>query len=164
MEHRPNNPTEPLSATAATGEARPRRRFLERLLEFFAALYFGVILYPLYRYLRSGPKLVETVEVTAVKIGKLADLPPNSAKMFKFGGTPGILVHTAAGDLYAFNAICTHLNCTVDYLEKEKRIWCACHGSRFDPVNGRPEGGPAPAPLKQWKVEVANGEIFVSRA
>jgi nitrite reductase/ring-hydroxylating ferredoxin subunit len=144
--------------------APPRRQFFERFLELFAAGYFSVILYPLYRYLRSGPKLVETVEVTAVKVGKLVDVPPNSAKMFKFGGTPGILVRTAAGELHAFNAICSHLRCTVQYRSDWERIWCACHGSRFDTVNGTPQGGPAPGPLKQWKVEVANGEIFVSRA
>jgi nitrite reductase/ring-hydroxylating ferredoxin subunit len=144
--------------------APPRRRFFEGVLEFFAGLYFLVILYPLYKYLTSGQRLVETVEVTAVKIGKLADLKPNTAKMFKFGGSPGILVRTPTGELHAFNAICTHLRCTVQYRNDWQRIWCACHDSRFDTANGAPESGPAPAPLRQWKVEVADGEIYVSRA
>lgn len=141
----------------------PRRRFFERILQFFVALYGLVILYPLYKYLKAGPRLVETVEVTAVKVGKLAELEPNSAKMFKFGGTPGILVRTSEGELRAYNAICTHLRCTVQYKPEWTRIWCACHDSRFDASSGAPQSGPAPAPLKQWKVEVANGEIIVSR-
>lgn len=145
-------------------EARPRRNFLRRLLPALAAGYLGVLLYPLYRYLRSGPKLVETVEVSAVKVGKLADFPLNSARMFKFGGTPGILVRSASGEFHAFNAICTHLRCTVQYRKDWEQIWCACHGSRFDAVSGTPLAGPAPAPLKAWQVEVsAEDEVFVSR-
>jgi len=153
------------SQLAETQEAPARRNFLRRLLPAVAAGYLGVLLYPLYRYLRAGPKLIETVEVSAVKVGNLADFPPNSAKMFKFGGIPSILVRSASGEFYAFNAICTHLRCTVQYRSDWEQIWCACHGSRFAASSGRPLAGPAPAPLKAWKVEVsAAGEVFVSRA
>jgi len=158
----------PEDADRTSREARgapPRRRFFERLLEVVAAGYFGVILYPLYRYLASGPKLVQSVEVTAVTVGTLKDMPPNTAKMFRFGGAPGVLIRAADGTLHAFNATCTHLNCTVQYRSDWEKIWCACHGSRFDTATGANESGPAPRPLLSWKVEVSEkGEIFVTRA
>ncbi|MGQ9834577.1 MAG: QcrA and Rieske domain-containing protein, partial [Thermoanaerobaculaceae bacterium] len=50
-----------------------------------------------------------------VLAGKLSDLPPNSGKIFRFGAKPGILIRTPAGEVRAFAAICTHLNCTVQY-------------------------------------------------
>jgi len=154
---------EPTSREA--GGAPPRRRFFERLLEVMAAGYLGVILYPLYRYLASGSKLVQPVEVTAVTLGPLKELPPNTARLFRFGGAPGILVRTLDGELRAFNAICTHLNCTVQYRSDWQKIWCACHGSRFNAQTGANETGPAPRPLQAWKVQVSTeGEIVVTRA
>jgi Rieske Fe-S protein len=90
------------------------------------------------------------------------DLSPNSAEIFKFGNRPGILVKTAAGELRAFSAACTHLACIVQYRDDIEHIWCACHNGHFD-LNGINIEGPPPTPLEAYTVNVRGDQIVVSR-
>jgi Rieske Fe-S protein len=92
----------------------------------------------------------------------MAELKPNSGKIFQFGTKPGILVKTAAGDVRAFSATCTHLDCTVQYREDTQQIWCACHNGHYD-LNGKNIGGPPPRPLEQYVVNLRGDEIVVSK-
>ena len=62
----------------------------------------------------------------------------------------------------AFSAICTHLDCTVQFREDLSRIWCACHNGHFD-LTGRNVEGPPPRPLDAFEVNVRGDEIVVSR-
>ena len=90
------------------------------------------------------------------------NLAPNSARPFRFGNRPGILVRTEAGELRAFSAVCTHLDCTVQFREDISRIWCACHNGHFD-LTGRNVQGPPPRPLDTYEVNVRDDEIVVSK-
>jgi Rieske Fe-S protein len=101
-------------------------------------------------------------QVNSVLVCKKADLPAGGAKLFQFGRKPGLLVHTPTGDLRAFDATCTHLDCTVQYRAEWNLIWCACHNGRYD-LTGRNVSGPPPRPLEQLKVEVRGEEIHVHR-
>ena len=47
------------------------------------------------------------------------------------------------GELHAFSALCPHLGCSVRWNRQERTWDCPCHGSRFDPVDGRVINGPA---------------------
>ncbi len=94
--------------------------------------------------------------------GTAADFPPNSGRVFKFGNKPGLVVLTEDGEWRAFSAVCTHLNCTVQYQSAEKRIWCACHNGVFD-LNGAVAGGPPPKPLEEYAVNVRGDEVVVTR-
>jgi Rieske Fe-S protein len=87
---------------------------------------------------------------------------PNSGQIFKFGNRAGILVRTSSGDLRAFNATCTHLNCIVQYREDLGHIWCACHNGHFD-LTGVNVQGPPPRPLERYDVNVRGDQIVVSR-
>jgi len=51
------------------------------------------------------------------------------------------------GMFAAFDAICTHMNCTVAYNALNFELDCPCHGSTYDVMDGRVLGGPAPLPL-----------------
>jgi len=51
------------------------------------------------------------------------------------------------GALRAFSAQCPHLGCSVRWNTIERTWDCPCHGSRFDPVDGRVLNGPAAHPL-----------------
>ncbi len=95
---------------------------------------------------------------------KPASLTPNSGQIFKFGGRPGNVVRTPAGDLKAFSAVCTHLGCTVQYREDLQHIWCACHNGHFDPASGRNIGGPPPRPLDAYTVNARGDKLVVSRS
>jgi cytochrome b6-f complex iron-sulfur subunit len=141
-------------------EKQSRRDFLNYIIGIGVLGWLGGILYPLYSYLKP-PKAPE-VDVKNISLGKVEDIPNNSGKIFKVGNKPGILIKTDDGQLKAFSAVCTHLDCTVQYKQDEKLIWCACHNGRYD-LNGKNVSGPPPRPLTPYNVTIQKGEIFVSQ-
>jgi Rieske Fe-S protein len=140
-------------------EKQNRRDFLSYILGIGFAGLAAAFLYPIFDYLKP-PKAPE-VDTKNIDLGKVDDVPANSSKMFKVGNKPGILIKTDAGELKAFNAVCTHLECTVQYKPDEKLIWCACHNGRYD-LNGKNISGPPPRPLAPYNVTIQKGEIFIS--
>ena len=143
-----------------TEGSAPRRGFLNMLLGTGTVATMGAILYPIFRFM-VPPKVVES-SASSVVAGKVAEMKPNQGKIFKFGSKPGLLVQTPSGEYRAFSAICTHLDCTVQYRQDEKLIWCACHNGRYD-LTGRNVSGPPPRPLEEFKVNVRGEDIIVSR-
>jgi cytochrome b6-f complex iron-sulfur subunit len=137
-----------------------RRNFLNYLLGTGAVATLGAILYPIVRFL-IPPKVVES-SASSVVAAKSAELKPNQGKIFRFGSKPGLLIETPSGEYRAFSAICTHLDCTVQYRPEEKLIWCACHNGRYD-LTGKNISGPPPRPLEEYRVNVRGDEIVVSR-
>ncbi len=109
----------------------------------------------------TPPEGVETAVSSVVAAGK-GELTPNSSKIFKFGDKPGILINTIKNELLAFNAVCTHLNCTVQYDPQTRYIWCACHNGHFD-LNGNVISGPPPRPLEKYNVNIRGEDVVVSR-
>lgn len=119
------------------------------------------IFYPVARYL-VPPEVEEsaTNQVTLPLVG--AEIPPNSGQVFRFGSRPGIIIRTPAGELRAFDGMCTHLDCIVQYRDDLSRIWCACHNGHYD-LNGTNVEGPPPRPLQQYTVVETEGQIVVSK-
>ncbi len=138
-----------------------RRRFLDYLLGTTVVATLGAIVYPIIRFM-SPPQVIESTE-NSVVAAKLAEVPVNSGKIFKFGSKPGILVRTDSGELKAFSAVCTHLDCIVQYKPDTKHIWCACHNGQYN-LNGQNVGGPPPRPLEEYKVNTRGDDIVVSKA
>jgi len=137
-----------------------RRSFLDYLLGTSALATLGAIIYPIIRFM-SPPQIVESAE-NSVVAAKLSELPPNSGKIFKFGNKPGILVRTASGEFKAFSAVCTHLDCIVQYRDDTKQIWCACHNGQYN-LSGKNIGGPPPRPLEEFQVNTRGDEVVVTR-
>ena len=144
----------------ANAEPNTGRRGLIRALlgTGFGASLFS-FLYPAAKFMMPPP--VAESAVNQVSAGK-ADLKPNSARLFRFGSKPALLVRTAGGELRAFSAVCTHLNCTVQYNDQTRQIWCACHNGQFD-LNGKVVAGPPPRPLEQFTVHVQGEEVIVAK-
>jgi Rieske Fe-S protein len=138
-----------------------RRKFVNWLLGTSAAGYVAAVIYPISRYL-IPPPAGESAATSVTLPFPAAEILPNSARAFRFGNKPGILVRTETGDLRAFSAICTHLDCTVQFREDISRIWCACHNGHFD-LTGRNVQGPPPRPLDDYEVNVRDDEIVVSK-
>lgn len=55
---------------------------------------------------------------------------------------------------------CTHLGCTVPWVESEKAFHCPCHGSIYDD-KGQVLAGPAPRPLDLYSAQIVNNELTV---
>jgi Rieske Fe-S protein len=120
----------------------------------------ATFLYPAIRYII--PPLVGESTSRAVVAAKIHDLKNNSGKVFKFGSKPALLVRTTAGEFKAYSAVCTHLNCTVQYREDLHQIWCACHNGLYD-LEGRNVSGPPPRPLENFEVHVQGEDVVVTR-
>lgn len=138
-----------------------RRRFLNYLLGTGAFATLSAIVYPILRFM-VPPEVVEAQQ-NSVSVGKTGDIPVNSGKIFKFGSKPGLLVRTETGDIKAFSASCTHLDCIVQYDPKGKQIICACHNGVYD-LTGKNVSGPPPRPLDEFTVNVKGEEITVTKA
>lgn len=137
-----------------------KRNFLDYLLRISLLGLAVQVLYPVIKYL-FPPNIPEAVQ-RSVSAGKASDLKPNSGKIFRFGNKPGIVIKTPSGEIKAFSAVCTHLDCTVQYRPDMQLIWCACHNGKYD-LSGKNIAGPPPRPLENYKVIIKNDEIFISK-
>jgi Rieske Fe-S protein len=72
----------------------------------------------------------------------------------------------SADDVRAFDAVCTHVDCTVKHRPEQGDIFCSCHNGVYD-QNGRNISGPPPRPLTRYTVVLRGKpgaeEIVVSR-
>jgi Rieske Fe-S protein len=150
-------------ATAAAGSF-DRRRFLDVLLTVGFVSTAAAIAYPVSRFL-VPPASGEAATNSVVAL-KAAALKPNSGAIFPFGSKPAIVVRSAEGELSAFSAVCTHLECTVQFKTDTSQIWCACHNGLYD-LGGNVISGPPPRGLERFTVnlrgEPGAEDIVVSR-
>lgn len=145
----------------APGEQpQPGRRWVNLLLSGGVLSSIVSFIYPAIRYI-IPPPVAESTSRTVVA-ARADELRRNSGKIFKFGSKPALLVRTADGEYRAFSAICTHLNCTVQFREDLHQIWCACHNGLYD-LAGRHVSGPPPRPLEKYEVHVQGEDVVVTR-
>jgi cytochrome b6-f complex iron-sulfur subunit len=141
-----------------------RRSFLDAILGFGFVSTVLAVVYPLLRYL--NPPASGEAATTSVVAGKVSDFRPNSGLVIKFGAKPAIVVRTPDGEFRAFTAVCTHLDCTVQYKADTHQLWCACHNGMYD-LGGNNVSGPPPRPLEPFAVnlrgEPGQEEVVVSR-
>lgn len=141
-----------------------RRNFLDSLLGvgFFSTAI--ATLYPVWRYMIPPANAEPATD--SVIAGKVSEFKPNSGAVLKFGTKPAILVRTTEGEFRAFSAVCTHLECTVQYKPETSQIWCACHNGIYD-LSGNVVSGPPPRPLDKFAVnlrgEPGQEDVVISR-
>ncbi|MGD8306516.1 MAG: Rieske (2Fe-2S) protein [Ignavibacteria bacterium] len=142
-------------------QGKNRRDFLNTLLGggFFAWLL--AVLYPIYNFLE--PPKEEEVKVSFVTIGKVEDMEKDSGQIIKFGKKPVLVLRNPTGEYTAFGAVCTHLDCIVQYRKDFGQIYCACHNGRYD-LNGKNVSGPPPAPLQKYQVSIKDDKVIVHEA
>lgn len=140
-----------------------RRDFLNRFLAVIGVAFASSVIYPVVRYLippKSGEAAASQVKLPFGRAEIEAD--SRKSKTFRFGRQLGIIVLSPTGELKAVSAVCTHLDCTVQYRPDMKLLWCACHNGTYD-LNGGNVSGPPPRPLERFAVNEVGTDIFVSR-
>lgn len=98
-------------------------------------------------------------------IGAARDVPVGGAASFQdpSTGDPSLVVQPRAGSFLAFDAVCPHAGCTVQYDGASKIFICPCHGSEFDGATGAVEVGPATRGLTRIGIsEGSDGELYVT--
>jgi thiosulfate dehydrogenase [quinone] large subunit len=119
----------------------------------------------------SAPSTIPVVGDVAIatvaavqRTGAVAFTVPFSAAAPLPAGDPGIVVRLSDGSYVAFDAVCTHAGCTVEWDAPDKVLYCPCHGAAFDPANNAAVlGGPTNQPLASLPivVDAASGKIFL---
>lgn len=137
-----------------------RRSFINFILGGGALAFLASLAYPVVRYLT--PLNESGLGSEPVEAGRIEEYQPNSGKIVRFGNKPALVLRTQEGTFKAFIAVCTHLNCTVQYLPNDKMIWCACHNGKYD-LNGLNISGPPPRPLESLTVNIQQDQIYISR-
>lgn len=152
------------TAVLPLDDSNTRRTLLKSGVGLVGACYAGAVGYPVYRYLATASARAHALgDVKTVSIPE-KDLPgAGTATMFLFGPRPSLLIHHKDGQYTAFDAVCTHLGCTVRFEPDNNRIFCPCHGGTYNMNTGEVLAGPPPRPLKSYRVEVADGNVTVSR-
>ena len=96
---------------------------------------------------------------TTGAIAQASKVQANSSINFTIPSTndPGILVHLNNGQFVAYDALCTHAGCAVDYDPDSHLLICPCHGGAFDPAkDGAAVQPPANVSLAPVAIRIDN--------
>jgi cytochrome b6-f complex iron-sulfur subunit len=168
-------PQKPAAKKASPADSEPRRGFLAgtawllfgspfRLAWAAFAAVMGLGGLATARFMMPNV-LVEPP--SKFKVGPPSDYPPASVAT-KWTAQYGVwLVHNEYNGkdlIYALQTVCTHLGCTPNWLEGERKFKCPCHGSGFY-ITGINFEGPAPRPLERMAIRLAeDGAIEVDKS
>jgi cytochrome b6-f complex iron-sulfur subunit len=158
-------PPKPAAAKPAA-KGKPRRFFLLGLLTApfalawttfslgMVALTLGTVRFLFPNVLSEPPSKVKVGFPDNYEDGKVVE-------RFK---DQNIWVVKNLGTIYALSTTCTHLGCTPQWLEREQKFKCPCHGSGFY-ISGINFEGPAPRPLERWALYVGDdGQLVVDKS
>lgn len=144
-----------------SGEPLPRRRFLINLALAWAtfAAAMGGALTALAAFMIPR---VDFTKIEVFKAGPPDNFPPNTVDE-TFKSSRGVWIVNHGGKIFAVSIVCTHLGCTPNWMENERKFKCPCHGSGFT-IEGINFEGPAPVPLRRYEVSLADdGQIVVNK-
>lgn len=141
-------------------KAEPTRRsFLNILWLILGGVALVEFVAVAFAFLRPG-KLKARGEDTdsIIAAGAVERFAPNSVTAFVRGKF--YLARLEDGGFLALSRTCTHLGCSVPWIEKEMKFACPCHGSAFD-ITGSVIEAPAPRALDIYPITIENKIIKV---
>lgn len=103
-------------------------------------------------------KALQENSALVVTAGAVDSFVPNSVTTFVRGKF--YLARLEDGGFLALSRTCTHLGCSVPWVEKEMKFACPCHGSAFD-ITGQVIAAPAPRALDLYPITIENQIIKV---
>ena len=135
-----------------------RRSFLNILWAALGLAALAEFLWLAFSFLWPAKPGGESQANTVVPAGSLASFEPGTVTAFQRGEF--YLVRLDDGGLLALSCKCTHLGCTVPWVEKEKKFLCPCHASAFD-ITGNVINSPAARALDTFPVAIENNIVKV---
>ena len=151
-----------------------RRDFMKAAVYFVGGLVGVATGLPSVAYL-IDPALKPGGKEAWVPVGKLTDMPeigrpyPFSFTRVQVNGWErtatshgGFVIRKSEdpNDIVVINSRCTHLACTVNWVEDERVFLCPCHDASFD-AEGAVLDGPPPRALDRYAdVRVTDGGIL----
>ena len=171
-------PDKPQSAINQSGRAAqdpassPRRSFLGGLLTTGAAGVGALLIIPVIRVVLH-PLLAKTTEKSWSDVGKVDEFQSSNAPVQRLvqieqldgwrrtvSQKPVYVARDSAGQLTVLSAVCTHLGCTVPWVDKQDKFICPCHQAIFD-TTGKLIGGPAPRGMDVLPMKIEQGVLKV---
>ena len=145
--------------TAREAPVEPRRSFLRRIWQLLGFVILAETVWLAVSFLKprreqAGGK-EEARELVA---GRVDDFAPRSVTAFPRGRF--YLARLADGGFLALSRTCTHLGCTVPWVEEERKFVCPCHASSFD-IRGEVVSPPAPRALDTYAVRIEGDVVKV---
>jgi cytochrome b6-f complex iron-sulfur subunit len=143
-----------------SGQPMPRRQFFVSLAlawaTFAAALGGGLT--ALFAFM--VPR-IDFTRVDVFKVGAPTNFAPNTVdESFKAAHRMWVVNHDSR--IFAIQSVCTHLGCTPNWMDGERKFKCPCHGSGYT-IDGINFEGPAPFPMRRYEVTLADdGQIVVN--
>ena len=136
-----------------------RRSFLNKLWIVLGFVALAEFIAVAVAFLRPGKSKVSQDSDDTVIIGGSVDkFVRSSVTAFVRGRF--YLVRLEDGGFLALSSKCTHLGCTLPWVEKENKFVCPCHASAFD-IAGNVISAPAPRALDTFKVIIENNVVKV---
>ncbi len=104
---------------------------------------------------------------TGPVVARMSQLASGRAVTFDdpISGDPGVLIKLRDGTIVAFDTVCTHAGCTVEYDHRSGYLICPCHGAAFDPAQqAQVIAGPTDQPLAPIPIQIdtASGRITLT--
>jgi nitrite reductase/ring-hydroxylating ferredoxin subunit len=96
-----------------------------------------------------------------VKVAGAAEVAEGRLEAFEVGGVR-VAIANVGGTFYAFDDICTHLQCSLADGDLDGTVvTCSCHGSRFDVTTGDLLRGPAQEPVRSYPARLENDVLQI---
>jgi cytochrome b6-f complex iron-sulfur subunit len=135
-----------------------RRGFIWNLWMLLGGVFLLETVWVVVDFLRPRLSRAEPESGTIVVAGPIERFEPESVTAFPQGKF--YLARLEDGGFLALSRECTHLGCTVPWIDEERRFLCPCHASAFD-VTGDVVSPPAPRALDLYAVRIENGIVKV---
>ena len=141
-------------------ETEPTRRsFLNSLWIILGGVALAEFVAVAFAFLRPRKLKARGEDADSIiTAGAVERFEPNSVTAFVRGKF--YLARLEDGGFLALSRTCTHLGCTVPWIEKDMKFACPCHGSTFD-ITGNVIEPPAPRALNIYPMTIENNMIKV---
>ncbi|MGD8368066.1 MAG: Rieske 2Fe-2S domain-containing protein [Desulfobacterales bacterium] len=140
-------------------EHPPRREFLSWLWIVLGMAVAAEVIWLVIRFLTGRHRAPRSGDFgSLMEAGPVDAFLPGTVSAFPRGRF--YLARIEDGGFLAISRQCTHLGCTVPWIEEEKKFLCPCHSSAFD-IRGDIVRSPAPRALDLFGVKIENRVVMV---